>query len=185
MPGLEHSGEGRLSVHVKVLSFQKPRCVGAFSYVHYHRPVGLRRLLPAELHSLAIFTSFSFSSISFTLARTLPFSSSTAVLCALSTSTGYHWSRKTREPTSLVFSATSLTRASSFSSRHVMRMRAMFRESLVTATHRQPLPASPSRVLFLTSCLILPAFAMPLSASSTLETSTAQYRVSVKVDGVV
>jgi hypothetical protein len=32
---------------------------------------------------------------------------------------------------------------------------------------------------------MLPAFAMPLSASSTLDTSIVQYRVSVKIDGVV
>jgi hypothetical protein len=61
----------------------------------------------------------------------------------------------------------------------------MFRGSLVTATHRYPLPASPSRIPFSISCLMLLAFAMPLSASSTLDTSTVQYRVSVKVDGIV
>jgi hypothetical protein len=40
--------------------------------------------------SLAIFTSFSFSNISITPSRTSPFSSSTAVLHALSTLIGYH-----------------------------------------------------------------------------------------------
>jgi hypothetical protein len=110
---------------------------------------------------------------------------STAVLHALSTLIGYHWSRKTRDPTALVFSATSLTRASSLSSRQVMRMRALFRGSLVTATHRHPPPSSPSRIPFSISCLVLLAFAAALSASSTLDTSTVQYKVSAKVDGVV
>jgi hypothetical protein len=55
----------------------------------------------------------------------------------------------------------------------------------VTATHRQPLPSSPSRISFSISCLILLALVLSLSASSTLETSTVQYSVSVKVDGVV
>jgi hypothetical protein len=133
---------------------------------------------------LAIFTSFSFSSISVTLARTSPFSSSTAVLHALSTLIRYYWSCKTRDPTALVFSATSLTRASLLSSWQVMQMWAMFRGSLVTAMHRYPPPSSPSRIPFSISCLMLLAFTAALSASSTLDTSTVQYRVSVKVDGV-
>ena len=55
----------------------------------------------------------------------------------------------------------------------------------MTATHRQPLPSSPSRISFSIFCLILLALALSLSASSTLVTSTVQHSVSVNVDGVV
>ena len=135
--------------------------------------------------SLAIFTPFSFSSISVTPARNSPFSSRTATLHALSTLTGYHWSRRTRAPLAFALSATALTRASSSSFRHVMRMPAVLRGSLVTATQRQPLPPSPFFISFSISCLIVLAFALSLSSSSTLDTSTLQHSVSVKVDGVV
>lgn len=66
-----------------------------------------------------------------------------------------------------------------------MRIRAVLRGSLDTATHGQPLPYSPPRISFPTSCLILLAFVLSMSASSTLYTSTVQYKVFVKVDGVV
>lgn len=55
----------------------------------------------------------------------------------------------------------------------------------MTATHRQLFPSSPLRISFSISCLILLALALSLSASSTLDMSTVQYNVSVKVDGVV
>jgi hypothetical protein len=103
MPGLEHSGEGRLFVYVEVMAFQQPRCVGAFGYVHDYRSVRLRQVLPAEPRYFRNPTSFSFSSISTTPARSSPYSSSTALQYALSTLTGYHCSHSTRDPTAVVF----------------------------------------------------------------------------------
>ncbi|KAF2716900.1 hypothetical protein K431DRAFT_335120 [Polychaeton citri CBS 116435] len=47
-PGLEDSGEGRLSVHSGVLALQQPGCVCALGHSYNHRSVCLWQILPAE-----------------------------------------------------------------------------------------------------------------------------------------
>lgn len=101
--------------------------------------------------SLTAFMLFSFSSISITLNRTSPFSSSTASLHALSTSTVYHRPRKMRDLAALVFSAASSIQASSPSSRQVMWMRALFQGPPATG-----FPLLPSCITFSISRLGLP-----------------------------
>lgn len=97
-PGLESPDKGRLSINVDVLALQKLRCVGALGHVHDNRSVCLCYVLPAEPRYLCN------PHLILLLQDVHGTHSKIAVLVqhrradALSTLTGYHWSRSAANP---------------------------------------------------------------------------------------
>src|SRR5436190_21381908 len=94
-------------------------------------------------------------------------------------------SRRIRAPCTRFVSSTRFTSLCSASSLQAILTRFGFFRSRVTARQRQLVRLVISRISFSTFVLIVPAEALSASSLATLDVSTVQYRVSVKVDGVV